>query len=97
MKLASLQDNLSKVKAVEDLFQQMLRFPGDAQQVAAGEVRKRRELRRKQVVKSEESEAGKLKKRGASPETSEPESRGRPTPDENVEENPRQCSIDFLI
>jgi hypothetical protein len=98
MKILPLQDNLSKVKAVEDAVQQLLRFPDEAQQLAVSTMQKRRELRRRQVVKSREAEAEKLKERRRATDPNEAKCRGRKEPEKtDSEEIPKQCSIDFLI
>ncbi len=98
MKISSLQDNLSKVKAVQDAVQETLRFPEQAQQLAASLVQKRRELRRRQVVKSREAEAEKLKERRRTSNPDETKCRGRKEPEKTEsEETSKQCSIDFLI
>jgi len=64
VKIMAIQDNLSKVQAVEQLTQQMLRFPDDVQMAMAGEVRKQRQLRKRQVNKSGKADEGKLRPKG---------------------------------
>lgn len=99
MKTIALQDNLSKVKAVEDLCQQLLRFPDDVQQAAAAELLKQRNLRRRRVSQSEESDGSKLRARKKSPDVAETEVKGRreqrtANPEGEAE---RQCCIDFRV
>jgi hypothetical protein len=98
MRAVALQDNLSKVKAVQDVYQQMLRFPDDVQHALAGELQKQRHLRRRQVNRSEKSDGGKLRPRKDSPEAAGTRARGRkeePASYPPEEEAGRQCCIDF--
>ncbi len=99
MKLLSLQDNFSKVKAVQDTFQQLLNFPDAAQQAMASELTKRQELRRKQVLQSEGSEGSKTEeKKKAEKEGIDQEFRGRKRElAKPLEGELRQCTIDFRV
>ena len=103
MRLVGLQDNLSKVKAVEELCQQMLRFPDEAHQAMVSELAKKREARKKKIIELEESEGSKAEKRresgeGEGEETEPLEFKGRKPPAANPwEEEERQCCIDFRV
>lgn len=98
MKTIALQDNLSKVKAVEDLYQQMLRFPGDAQEVMASEMQKRRLLRRRRATKTAKSDDSKLRSREESGQIGEQQTKGRkPEAAASPDDVEKQCSIDFRV
>ncbi len=95
MKLLALQDNLTKVKIVEELFQQTLRFPDEAHQALASELTKQRELRRKQVIDTKNAEANQTRKKKEA-EAAKARGRGKQA-EANPEESVRQCAIDFLV
>jgi len=102
MKVIALQDNLSKTKAVQDVFQQMLRFPDEVQQSLAGQLQRERQLRERSVNKSEETAQGKLKLRRKSEKernTFDRDRRENPEePKESADEwTERQCCIDLRV
>jgi len=98
VKIMAIQDNLSKVQAVEQLTQQMLRFPDDVQMAMAGEVRKQRQLRKRQVNKSGKADEGKLRPKGELRQEIESDIRGRKSePILDFEDEERQCCIDFRV
>ncbi len=98
MKFMVLQDNLTKVKAVEETFQQMLRFPDNEHQAITSQLVKQRELRSRQVNKSDRSENSKVQ-RERTPDDNEginPKGRKQEQSTTDVEQS-TQCSIDFLV
>ncbi len=98
MKIIALQDNLSKVQAVEQMYQQMLRFPDDIQQAMAGELRRQRRLNQRRIKKSKESNSGELQPEKNSKILKENEAKGRmEDPQEDQEEHVIQCCIDFRV
>ena len=98
MSTIPLQDNLSKVQAVQDIYQQMLRFPDDLQQTLAGHLRKQRWLHKRKVNKSEKSDGSKLNEKKESQVVGETEVKGRrENLQKNTEEELRQCCIDFRV
>lgn len=98
MKTIALQDNFSKVKAVEEVYQQMLRFPGDVQQAMAGELRRQRRVNKRRVIQSEKSDTEKMKAEKRARADLESPVRGRMDAEEGeFELNERQCCIDFRV
>lgn len=96
MKITALQDNLSKIKAVEEMTQQLLRFPGEMQEMVADQLKKQRRARQKKVNRSKQSNGGKLNPKKESTQAGETASRGRKEPlPEELEEHGRQCCIDL--
>jgi len=91
MKTLALQDNLSKTKAVEDIYQQALRYPDEVQQSLAGQLQRIYRRRKRSVVKSKSSEDSKLRPDRKSDRTQEPVSRGQienpPEPEEDSEQH----------
>lgn len=98
MKITALQDNLSKVKAVEEMTQQLLRFPGEMQEMVANQLRKRRRARQRKINRSKESNGGKLNPKNEFSQVGENAARGRKeNPANEPEEYGRQCSIDLKV
>jgi hypothetical protein len=101
MRFVGIQDNLSKVKIVEELCQQVLRFPEEAHLALVSELAREREVRKKQVLELDESDGSKAERRkefeDEEEEMESPEYRGRKKPPAAMpwEEEERQCSIDF--
>ncbi|MBU0518968.1 hypothetical protein KKA00_05535 [bacterium] len=97
MKIMGLQDNLSKVQAVEDIVQQVLRTPQDAQQLAASEVQKRHETQKRKVLKSDKKTDQKIKSKNRTKKIDTPVHRGKPNFDETEEVEERPSSIDIKV
>lgn len=100
MKSVAIQDNLSKTKAVQDVYQQMLRFPDEVQESLAGQLQEKQRLRERSVNKSEETEKNKLRAKKRSKKQREVSGLGRREDDKEPSEEPeeeRQCSIDLRV
>jgi hypothetical protein len=96
MKITALRDNLSKVKVVEKMNQQMLRLPGEMQELVAEQIKKRRRAKKKKIIRSKESDTGKLNSKKDSSPIGENAVKGRKEDlSEDAVEVGRQCCIDL--
>ncbi|TKJ42249.1 hypothetical protein CEE37_00805 [candidate division LCP-89 bacterium B3_LCP] len=98
MKIIALQDNFSKVQAIEEMTQQMLRFPGEVREALNAQLRQQRLDKRRKINKSKKSKDGNLRTEEKSRMTESPYSRGRKDDSvDSFEDKERQCCIDFKI